>query len=794
MFRPMNRLLAGLFRGRASRKRNNRRNRALFRECLESRALMAADISIAGGVITINADPAGTNAIVFDPNPASNVALIQVTTTSPNGNVNRLIAKNGITSIRFNGSDHADQFSNVSAYRSLAYGYGGNDVLNGGSNADTLWGQNGDDTLRGVAGDDFLYGGNNDDVLEGGTGVDTLYGQNGNDHLLGGLGDDVLYGGAGMDGLFGDSGLDTYNGGTGGDRFLNDTSEGHQYFADFNSDDVQIHFSPAPYKSFDINGTLTNWGAGQWSGQDILQMDKAFEVLARRTGNNVLLVDVDGAELTYFRHSVYSDDNPNSSYAAYNHGGDMYFANSVFSSEDNVLRIVAHEIAHNWDSAEEMDIRLPGQGDTIIGGFRSISGWVHSPLPGFVIDVYDVSLDDEWSYLSSATFARNYGKTNPSEDFSTVIEEYIMDFDDRVDGGLSDIPAKIISQHVWLNKLSEIQFNNAMVVGLRDAQGLLPGRTLSLDGEEIPDVPVLSHANGVATLQGTDINDFASVNYVFGPGGGISMMPTQWVRIQASNANGIAMGDFPAGIVQRVDFNAEAGNDTFSNQTFINSIAYGGLGNDLLNGGNATDRLFGGIGIDHLNGGNGNDVLSGDQGDDLLSGGAGEDFMVGGDGHDSMQGGTGDDHLIGRNGNDWLRGDAGNDILEGNDGADNLSGGDGRDILVGGLGSDLLQGGNGEDLLVGGQLAFTNNHVALSEIWSEWNSNHDYATRVRNIIGTPHPNFAQRLNKDSFLVLDKTVLDDGEVDTLLGQGDRDAFFGELGLDVSDRLPIEFELS
>lgn len=764
---------------------------------------MAADISISAGILTINADPAGTNAIVFDPNPASNAVLVQVITTSPNGNVNRLIAKNGFTSIRFNGSDYADQFSNVSGYRSVAYGFGGNDVFNGGSNVDTLWGQNGEDTLRGVAGNDFLYGGNDSDTLEGGSGVDTLYGQNGNDHLFGGSGDDLLYGGAGMDGLFGDAGLDTYNGGSGGDRFLNDPNEGHQYFADFGSEDVQMHFSSAPYRSFNINGTLTNWGAGQWSTQDILQMDKAFEVLARRTGNNILLVDVDGDELTFFRHSIYSDDNPNASYTAYNNGGDMYFSDNVFNSENSVFRTVVHEIAHNWDTAEEVNVRLPGQGATIIGGFQSISGWSNSPLLGQFFDGYDVSLDGEWSHLSNATFSRNYGRTNPFEDFATVAEEYFMEFDGRDQGGLSDVPQKIVSQHVLLNKLSAIEFSNAVMVGLRNDQGqlLVSGRSSSPDGEAIPEpapvllipqAPTLSHANGIVTIQGTGINDSASVRYVVAPGGAVSLMPTAWVRIQANNAIGIAVGDFPTAIVQQVNFNAYAGNDNFSNQTLIDSTAIGGFGNDVFEGGGGVDRFSGGMGNDQLTGGGGNDALAGDAGDDLLLGGLGEDYLEAGDGNDSIQGGAGNDHLIGRNGNDVLHGDAGNDILEGNEGADFLFGGDGRDILVGGNGSDVLQGGNGEDLLIGGHLAFANVHAALSDIWSEWNSAHDYVTRVRNITNTPHPTFAQRLNNNSFLTQGTTVLDDGAADTLLGQGDRDAYFSEMGLDVSDRLLIEAE--
>ncbi len=816
MFQPVNRLVSRLIArlmGRSSsrirkalRNRDIRKKRALLRECLESRAQMAADISIAAGVLTINADSAGTTALVFDANPQSNATMLVVTTNSPNGVNNRSISKNGIVSIRFNGSDQADRFTNATNYRSLAYGYGGHDLLAGGSNVDTLWGQNGDDTIRGGSGNDLLYGGNDSDVLEGQNGNDTMYGHAGNDHLFGGSGDDGLYGGAGMDGLYGDAGLDTYNGGSGGDRMIINENDPFQFLADFSTEDVNVYFAGAPARSFEINGTMTEWEAGQWSANDILQVDKALEVLARRTGNNVLLTDVDGDELTFLRHGAYSDDNPGVSYSAYNQGGDMYFSDSVFTSDDNVLRIVVHEIAHNWDSAEEVDMRLPGQGSTIIGGFQSLSGWSYGTFLGEYFDEYAVSRDNEWSYLRSAPFARDYGKTNPHEDFATCWEKYFLDYDDRPNN-LNDVGLKWLSQHVMLNWLSEVEFDNSQLVGLNGNLGnqLLAGRpqiSAVADDElaiDAPDqlalniAPTINFAGGTISVQGTDRNDHVTVNYVIAPGGAISAVPTAWIRVRATNENGMQVAEFPTLAVQLVTFAAHAGNDTFSNQTLVSSNADGGLGNDVFNGGGGIDRFYGGPGADVLNGGAGNDVLDGQFGNDQILGGTGDDYLVGGFGEDVIHGGTGDDHLIGLQGNDTLNGDVGNDILEGRDGNDFLSGGDGRDLLIGGLGSDVLQGGTGDDILIGDGLSVAVTPAALTEIWREWTSDHEYGIRVRNIIGTEHPTFALRLNGDSFLVRDQTIMDDGAVDTLLGQGDRDLFFVEIGFDVTDRAANEVGL-
>jgi hypothetical protein len=240
MFQLHKKLLSRLFKTRSSKKRTRvNRNRVLLREHLELRSLMAADIALVNGILTMNVDPAGTNAQVVVANPGNPFTVVQVFTTSPNGNANLAVAKNTLVSIRYNGSDQVDRFTNSTSYRSVVYGYGGADILQGGSNFDTISGQNGEDVIRGGGGNDHLFGGNDSDVIEGQAGNDLIYGQNGNDHLFGGTGDDNLYGGGGMDGLFGDSGLDRFEGGSGGDRYLNDTSEGMQFFADFSTEDVQ---------------------------------------------------------------------------------------------------------------------------------------------------------------------------------------------------------------------------------------------------------------------------------------------------------------------------------------------------------------------------------------------------------------------------------------------------------------------------------------------------------------------------------------------------------------------------
>ena len=76
---------------------------------------------------------------------------------------------------------------------------------------------------------------------------------------------------------------------------------------------------------------------------------------------------------------------------------------------------------------------------------------------------------------------------------------------------------------------------------------------------------------------------------------------------------------------------------------------YGFGGNDWLSVAllGVQSMLFGGTGNDILVGGFGKNILLGESGDDVLTGGLGSDLLIGGTGRDSLTGGLGDDLLIG---------------------------------------------------------------------------------------------------------------------------------------------------
>jgi hypothetical protein len=90
--------------------------------------------------------------------------------------------------------------------------------------------------------------------------------------------------------------------------------------------------------------------------------------------------------------------------------------------------------------------------------------------------------------------------------------------------------------------------------------------------------------------------------------------------------------------------------------------------------------------------------------------------------------------------------------------------------VIGGLGSDALNGGSGDDILIGGSTTLDANSVALEAILAERQSTDSYAIRTGAIRAGVGASAAK-------LAWGTTVLDDAAVDSLLGQGGLDWFFG-----------------
>lgn len=100
---------------------------------------------------------------------------------------------------RVTGTAFDDVLVGMSSANTVFDGFGGDDVLIGGSQFDSFMGGNGDDRLYGQGSYDLLNGGAGADLLDGGAGDDALIGGDGDDMLDGGSGNDRLSGGDGAD-------------------------------------------------------------------------------------------------------------------------------------------------------------------------------------------------------------------------------------------------------------------------------------------------------------------------------------------------------------------------------------------------------------------------------------------------------------------------------------------------------------------------------------------------------------------------------------------------------------------
>jgi hypothetical protein len=232
MFRAMRKVFANVTT-KSSKPARRKPNKVRSLEALEGREMMAvSSLWFSGNMLVVKTDNNATTVHVSS--SGSNIVVKDVTT-----NRSWSYASSSVGKVEFQGGAGNDRFVNYVANLPIrAFGFGGNDYLegyngddylDGGAGNDTLvgyggndrmFGGTGDDILRGMAGNDELIGGDGNDQLDGGDGHDKLWGGAGNDVLLGGNGDDQLMGDAGNDHLNGGAGADKMWGGDGDDVFI----------------------------------------------------------------------------------------------------------------------------------------------------------------------------------------------------------------------------------------------------------------------------------------------------------------------------------------------------------------------------------------------------------------------------------------------------------------------------------------------------------------------------------------------------------------------------------------------
>ncbi|WP_103333613.1 Hint domain-containing protein [Pseudotabrizicola formosa] len=532
-------------------------------------------------------------------------------------------------------------------------GTGGNNTLNGSSDADTI---------SGFGGNDVVNAGGGNDTVFGGTGNDTLNGQDGDDSLLGEAGADRLFGGAGNDSLFGGSGADSLEGGAGDD--LLDGGAGDDTLIGGGGTDTVTYASETAAVAVNLNtGTAT----GTSSGTDSLS--SLENVIG--TGFNDTITGSNEANLI--------------------EGG----------AGDDLI-----------DAGAGKDTVFGGAGnDTLIGGNDSGAHYA-SNAPSLTYNlislgtVADIDPDEaNGSSENAANLLTTFGSAATPLS-GAIVRATAVDLNG--DGILADNDANAAgnTEHFLIDGvqayLDSTQVYNATVTFADGSSGqitavviqLTDGRVFLAPEFEINDDSALLTSGPITAIQLTSVNTADTGLYA-------ARLDTGYLGTGDDDLLYGGDGDDSLrGGTGADTLYGDAGNDTLEGGAG-DDLLFGGDGNDTILFGAGNDTVFGGAGddtIDDVSGGqlSGDNLLSGGDGNDTIWAGGGTDTIYGDGGNDLLWGEGDDDRIYGGAGDDSLYGGAGNDTLDGGDGADLLDGGDGRDLFFGGPG-DTIFGGDGGD-------------------------------------------------------------------------------------------------
>jgi hypothetical protein len=350
-------------------------------DLLESREVPTVNFIHANGVLTIQGDDWHNQAVVktVGNTPADLKVVVEVTSVqslrqgetgtpevrdfeAPAGEVQRLV---------FLGGDGNDQFTNLTAVQSTA------------------------------------EGGRGDDVLQGGSGNDILDGGEGNDTLRGGSGNDALYGWEGDDALYGDDGADRF--------LLRAGTKSHM--KDFDPlKDAALYFANRD-ALHPLTEQWTSEGTQQknWTSEEIKQVDAAFAILhtgTKGTNNTFFLKYLGTQEMTFVRTNAqgYSGMNYND--------GTIELSDKTFD-ENKVVRVVLHEIGHNWDTENVKWNEFLGK-----SGWQKVAA-ASTPVPEGHTRNNEL-YGEIWQYQTNSAFASKYARTHPEEDFAESFTAYFL--------------------------------------------------------------------------------------------------------------------------------------------------------------------------------------------------------------------------------------------------------------------------------------------------------------------------------------------------------------------------------
>ncbi len=582
--------------------------------------------------------------------------------STSSGAVNIALAEDGSATLS-GGDAEGDVLSSIENL----IGSGGNDVLQGNSQANRLEGKGGDDRLVGLGGADTLIGGDGIDTVDysasadlvqvrlsdsltggflgaGGDAqgdllvtVENVIGSALGDQLIGNSAANVLDGGAGNDQLRGLGGADTLIGGLGTDTaHYGDSAQGVTVTIDDSGNGTGL--------GGDAQGDVLQ-GIEHLTGSafdDVLSAGAGANLLQGGAGNDRLrggagadtLVGGDGIDTIDYSTSSAAVSivlNANPAVATNGVGGDA--AGDLINTVENIIgsnfndQLVGSTVDNVIDGGAGNDLLRGDAGaDTLIGGAGNDTADYTNVAAG--VGGITIVLDAVATTIGIGSHAE--GDTlNGIENVNGTVNDDILtgsSLGNRLDGGAGN------------DQLYGMGGDDTLVVG-----------------------------NGIDIADGGDGND--TVDYS-----------------TATTNIGIALSNTPGG-------NANVAGGAAGDQIRNVENIIGTGGNDQLIGNDGDNFFRGGAGGDLINGSNGNDTAdyaTSTAGVSIQLNDAVNGLAIAAGGHAAGDTISNIENLIGS---------TFADVLIGNSGVNRLDGGSGDDIIRGGAGADTIIGGAGIDTI-----------------------------------------------------------------------------------------------
>jgi Ca2+-binding RTX toxin-like protein len=635
---------------------------------------------------------------------------------------------------------NVENLTYVGAMAFAGTGNAADNIIIGGSGADTLDGAAGSDTLVGGAGGDIYIVNAGDVVIENpntngvdevrtalasivladnvenltytGSGAFSAIGNASNNLITGGAGNDTLDGTASTTG----SGDDTLVGGAGNDLYILDVltpavvieqSGGGVDEVRLRGDSTQYALTytlAAEVENMTYLGTSNFTGTGNalanvitgGSGNDTLSGGAGADTLIGGAGDDTYTVDAAGDVVT--ENAGGGIDLVRATASSYTLGANIenltYTGNGSFSGTGNAL-------ANTITGRNGNDTLDGGLGiDTLIGGTGNDT-YVIDTLDDVMVENAGAGTDTVRTTLASFTLGTNfenltYNGTGNFTGFGSAVNNVLTGAagNDTLDGGagndtlvggagndvfIVDSASDVITEGTGAG-IDEVRTSIASYTLAANVENLTFMGTGDFTGTGSAVANVITAGAGNDTLNGAAGSD----TLIGGLGNDVYLVDTAGDVVTETAGQGF--DEVRASASYALGANIER-------LIYTGTGAFAGTGNALDNevvGASGNDTLDGGAGADTLTGGTGNDVYVVDSTSDVLveAAGAGTDevrttltsFALANDFENLTFVGTGSFLGVGNSVANVITGASGNDILDG---------GAGNDTLVGGTGDDL---------------------------------------------------------------------------------------------------------